>query len=204
MTMKKIFISLTSVLLMKLHANAQFVLNQGSYIVSQGNTSTITNFPTVDRRVFLQVRNTSTSSSDFPFASVDVSAGGNTLSTSIAHVAREYSFPTPNGIYSGFGQIYSQDRGLILRTGSSNNPNGVIKFMTGHSFGSSIERMRLDADGNFGIGTEQPKAKVQVTDGDVYIDNPNRGIIMKDVNNKCWRITLGAAGNLVTSEIPCP
>jgi len=103
-------------------------------------------------------------------------------------------------------KLYSKDNGLILRTGSSENPNGVIKFLTGNlpSENSSLERMRIDSNGNIGFGTPNPKSKVQVTDGDVYIDNPSRGIILKSPNGTCWRVTIDDLGNFVRTSIVCP
>ena len=60
------------------------------------------------------------------------------------------------------------------------------------------------ADGNVGIGTEAPKAKLQVTDGDVYISNIERGIIMKSPNGQCWRGQVDNNGTLSFSPVPCP
>jgi hypothetical protein len=203
--MKKSFLGFVFVLLAH-WAVGQFVLNQGSYTVAQGNSSLTATAPTTDKRIFLQIRNTSIDPNFNPFASIDIMAGSNLSSTSLAHIAREYNFPSSINPFAGFGQVYSRDRGLILRTGSPENPFGVIKFMTATNTNPVwfAERMRIDANGNVGIGTENPKSKVQVTDGDVYIDNPNRGIIMKDVNGGCWRITLGVVGNFVSTPIVCP
>ncbi len=58
--------------------------------------------------------------------------------------------------------------------------------------------------GGVGVGNNDPKTKLQVTDGDVYIDNPNRGIIMKTASGKCFRVKPNDKGELVATEIPCP
>lgn len=50
--------------------------------------------------------------------------------------------------------------------------------------------------GNVGIGTGEPVAKLQVTDGDIYIENINRGIIMKSPDGNCWRGVLNNQGQL--------
>lgn len=60
----------------------------------------------------------------------------------------------------------------------------------------------LGNDGNVGIGTGAPQARLQVTDGDIFIENIDRGIIMKSPDGKCWRGTLNNQGQLVFSELP--
>lgn len=57
---------------------------------------------------------------------------------------------------------------------------------------------------NVGIGTLNPKAKLNVTDGDIYIENINKGVIMKSPNGQCWRMTVSNAGQPEFNLITCP
>ncbi len=66
-------------------------------------------------------------------------------------------------------------------------------------------KMTLSANGNLGLGTINPEAKIQVSDGDVYIEDINKGVIMKSPNGSCWRITIGDDGSLITTLLQdCP
>ena len=58
--------------------------------------------------------------------------------------------------------------------------------------------------GNLGIGTKNPKSKVEVQNGDVYINNAANGIILKSPNGQCWRVTIDNEGNFVKTAITCP
>jgi hypothetical protein len=60
----------------------------------------------------------------------------------------------------------------------------------------------LRNDGNVGIGTGEPIAKLQVADGDIFIQDIDRGIIMKSPDGKCWRGILNNLGQLQFSELP--
>ncbi len=175
-----------------------------SYIYMEGNSTANITPPTSDKRMFLQLRNKAVDPSSL--VGINLSAGSNPNSTALEHVSREYSYPSYPSPFAGFGQLYSQDNGLILRVGSPSNPNGVIKFLTGNldPWNYSLEKMRIDGNGNVGIGTANPRSKIQVTNGDVYVENPNRGIILKSPNGSCWRVTIDDTGHFVRTGIVCP
>jgi hypothetical protein len=84
----------------------------------------------------------------------------------------------------------SQSNSLVL--GSINGVNGAT------------------ADTNVGIGTTTPASKlhvngtVRVTNGAVYITNPNT-VIITSPNGSCWGITVNNSGALATFPVnPCP
>jgi hypothetical protein len=59
-------------------------------------------------------------------------------------------------------------------------------------------------DGNLGIGTTVPEAKLQVTGGDIYIEDITKGIIMKSPSGQCWRTTVSDDGSFVLNQVDCP
>lgn len=80
-----------------------------------------------------------------------------------------------------------------------------IDFYTcqnGQAFGSY--RMSIGNDGNIGIGTFTAKSKLEVSAGDIYLNDSSRGIILKSPNNSCWRVTIDNTGALVRTSITCP
>jgi len=56
--------------------------------------------------------------------------------------------------------------------------------------------------GNIGVGTGLPSAKLQVANGDIFIEDINRGIIMKSPDGNCWRGTLNNQGQLEFTLLP--
>jgi hypothetical protein len=129
-----------------------------------------------------------------------LSAGDHSSQTTIGHHSETYDFDGTK--YTDFGQVHSSGSGLILRASSN---EGIIKFMTGHNeINSSTERMRLTTDGKLGIGTETPESRLQVADGDVYIQDINNGVIMKSPDGNCWRMTINNDGSVKTTSITCP
>lgn len=155
-----------------------------------------------DRRTFLSLNNTTQSTASL--VSLQLKTGTSGTTTLLTQASSIYGTDYYGNEYADFGQLWSTGSGLILRAGSTAF-NGVIKFQTGIApLGSSNERMRITGTGNIGIGTNDPKAKLQITNGDVYVDNATKGIILKSPNENCWRVTIDNNGNFVKTSITCP
>ncbi len=97
------------------------------------------------------------------------------------------------------------DNGLYIANTTS--ANGGIHFATENAptnWTTANIRMTVTTDGDVGIGVTEPKSKLQITDGDVYIEDINKGVIMKSPNGQCWRVTISNTGQLVPTNITCP
>lgn len=59
--------------------------------------------------------------------------------------------------------------------------------------------------GNFGIGTAAPRAKLDVTGGNILVDSPGNGIILKSPDaNTCRLLTIDNAGAIALTAVVCP
>ena len=58
-------------------------------------------------------------------------------------------------------------------------------------------------NGNLGVGTNEPEAKIQIKNGDIFIEDVNRGIIMKSPDGNCWRGTVNNQGMMEFAPIDC-
>ncbi|PYS50159.1 MAG: hypothetical protein DMF68_08100 [Acidobacteria bacterium] len=106
----------------------------------------------------------------------------------------------------------TSDGGVILRLGdlgsgttnfnfSRDGSNGALKIQ-GNQVGSNNIAL-VPASGNVGIGTSDPKARLHVAGGNLYVANPN-GVIITSPNGACWLLTVSNAGALSSISIPCP
>ncbi len=74
----------------------------------------------------------------------------------------------------------------------------------GNGIGDACQTQAGADTGFVGISTTNPLAKFHVEDGDVFISNINRGIIMKTADGKCFRYQPDTNGKLVGTQITCP
>ncbi|MBN2214147.1 MAG: T9SS type A sorting domain-containing protein, partial [Bacteroidales bacterium] len=99
------------------------------------------------------------------------------------------------------GMIHSTSEGIKF-------PDGTIQataaYGSGDNYWNLSDSNLYYNDGNIGIGTDEPGAKVEIADGDIFISDINRGIIMKSPDGNCWRGTLDNSGSLVFAVIDCP
>jgi hypothetical protein len=156
--------------------------------------------PSGDGRYLLKLHNQSTSSKST--CGLQLFAGQNDVKGYLGLTSETYD----DGIREDIANRLS-----LGTTGKSINitninPHGYIRFATGGEVGShpAVERVRIDSAGNVGIGTTQPSAKLEITDGDIYINNIERGIIMKSPSGQCWRGTLDDSGMLSFQPVDCP
>lgn len=91
----------------------------------------------------------------------------------------------------GNGQRY------VIASTSNNNNNGqgfVIKDIT-----NNTTRLKINSNGNVGIGTLDPAEKLEV-DGNIFIKD-NNALILSSPNGTKFKITVDDNGNLTTSKI---
>jgi hypothetical protein len=148
----------------------------------------------IEDRTFLSINNTSTSFASQ--ASLKLTSGGSPNATSLSHISPTYSV-YPN--YANYGQLSSSGNGLIIQA-----PFGVIRFQAGVSAGGVSDRMIVTNSGNVGIGTGTPRAKLEISSGDVYLPDATKGVILTAPNGGCWRVTVDNTGNFVRTSITCP
>lgn len=192
--------------------------NERMRITENGNVGIGTNNPLVklaiqgtgnensgssDGRTFISLNNST--QSDVSLVNIQLKAGTSGSSTLLTHASSIYGIAYYGNEYADFGQLWGTGAGLILRAGENGVNDGIIKFQTGYAYqGSSTERMRITGNGNVGIGTNNPKTRLQITSGDVYVDDSTKGIILKSPNGNCWRVTIDNTGNFIKMQITCP
>ncbi|MFK7935997.1 MAG: hypothetical protein AB8G22_20960 [Saprospiraceae bacterium] len=79
----------------------------------------------------------------------------------------------------------------------------ILKINNSTSFFND-NHLTLTKSGNVGLGTEDAKAKLHIEDGDIYLKEIGRGVIMRSPNGNCWRMTIDDNGDFVKTQITCP
>jgi hypothetical protein len=154
------------------------------------------NVSTGDDRAFIRLRNTNTGNR--ATVSLTLESNDKNYGTALGFTSDSYS-----GIpdFNKMGVISTNGKGFSIYSSSD---YGSLRFYTNVDQNGIIERMRIDAEGNIGIGTKGPAAKLEVANGDIYISDIKKGIIMKSPDGNCWRGKVDNFGKLVFNKIVCP
>ncbi len=105
------------------------------------------------------------------------------------------------------GQLKTVGDGLIIEATKSDNSGGDIVFVNGSTGGSQNIKtinMKINGEGNVGIGTDNPQEKLQIKSGDIYLEDINSGVILTSPNGSCWRMTVDNSGNPIFSLVTHP
>jgi hypothetical protein len=100
--------------------------------------------------------------------------------------------------FKGMTAIRASGSGFSVVTDST---AGSIRFYTTDEENKIFERVRITPVGSLGVGTDLPKARVHVKQGDVYVEDWNRGVILTSPGGKHFRITVNDSGELQTQEV---
>ncbi len=58
-------------------------------------------------------------------------------------------------------------------------------------------------DGNVGVGTYNPRTKLQIKGGDIFIEDQFAGLILKSPDGQCWKGTIDDNGSFTFESIDC-
>ncbi len=158
-----------------------------------GKLNIVGNVESGEERAFIRLKNNAMG----PSSSVSIALQAfDDKGVSFAYTSRYYTY---NDL-SDFGVFTTSGRGIALAAN-----HGQIRFYTNINPDNSYsEKMRITEDGNIGIGTTAPAARVEIEDGDIYISSINKGVIMTSPDGQCWRGTINNSGVLEFSPVTCP
>ncbi len=117
------------------------------------------------------------------------------------HIERPLAHPDGATLFlkhGSFGSHFTQNKsGGALHLYQADNTSQTLL----RSYGDSYINTTV---GNVGIGVREPKSKLQVATGDVYVSNISNGVIMRSPDGQCWRMTISNTGDTVNTLIACP
>jgi hypothetical protein len=127
---------------------------------------------------------------DGPYINLIGEVAGETPMIALGLAQKDYIYNESILCYKDWAYLYGNifNKGIAIIPDLVRAPDGLY----------------IDKYGSIGIGVENPEAKLQVANGDIYISDIEKGIIMKSPDGKCWRGVLDNSGQLNFTTIDCP
>ena len=154
-------------------------------------------------RLQLKLHNSSTNNESF--GGLGISAGNSGTNTWLEHLSSTYSvYQSSYSDLNDLGYLTTNGSNGLMLFSTTTGLNSKIRFAVGLNVNNApLTQMTLNQSG-LGLGTESPKSKIEVANGDVYVSDPSKGIILKSPNGNCWRVTIDNSGNMIRNAISCP
>ncbi|MDX1406963.1 MAG: hypothetical protein R3330_02490 [Saprospiraceae bacterium] len=107
---------------------------------------------------------------------------------------------------------------IVVNHHIDDNPTLQLGFNVTEGTGRSVnirmaakDLLTVRGTGLVGVNNINPASRlhvtdgdVQVTNGDIYIDDVSHGVIMRSPNGQCWRMTVDNSGQPVFQSVTCP
>jgi hypothetical protein len=101
-------------------------------------------------------------------------------STTTADMTNDFGVSQLFSVEDSSGTNFNIAQLRVVRDGADDS--GAFAFSP-YSTGTATERMRIDASGNVGIGTDNPQRKLHVQDGDILIESTFPRLYLTDTDN---------------------
>ncbi len=144
-----------------------------------------------ENKTYLKLKNNSMD--NYSNVEIRMFAGENNSCLALTHHAETYT-GSQWGDYQDVSAIWNKGQGLVLRSSSTGRISFEVFDENANIFS---EKMRMDGDGNFGIGILEPQRKLHINDvmrlepRSTAPDNPAEGDIYMDSNDHVLKVYNG-------------